>query len=147
MLNQELLNPFNGFTVDNGKSPQDFAKAGISAIQGAYGDDIAVTSNNQMAVNESDIKKILLIKQSNGSLKAGNFSSPSVAIDRISSAIPNNFSLEEVVFKDPNKPLGKLIKTTYNDGKSYSYYRADEYKILMRHKPTNKVTCSFCKHD
>jgi hypothetical protein len=140
MLNQELLNPFNGFTVDNGKSPQDFAKAGISAIQGAYGDDIAVTSNNQMAVNESDIKKILLIKQSNGSLKAGNFSSPSVAIDRISSAIPNNFSLEEVVFKDPNKPLGKLIKTTYNDGKSYSYYRADEYKILMRHKPTNKVT-------
>ncbi len=142
VLNGEYLNPFNGFKVDNGDSNIPVASEIISSS--------GPTQNTPSQQGIGDVQKILnavaqtSVNSSGGSnnqgantaiLQNGNLTPQEVELAKI---IPPNLRLGDIVLNDP-QALGEFVKSSYNSGKSYSYYRASKYQIIVRHKPTNKV--------
>ncbi len=144
VLNGEYLNPFNDFKVDNGDSNIPVASEVLSAS------NVSQTVPTEQSL--SDMQKILNAVAETSANGSGNNNTQGGSVNtaliqnanltpnqmELAKAIPPDLRLGDITLNDP-QALGEFVKSSYNSGKSYSYYRASKYKIVVRHKPTNKI--------
>ncbi len=144
VLNGEYLNPFNGFKVDNGDSNIPVASEALSAStvnqsvptqQGLSDMQKILNAVAETSANSSQESNNQGVVVNNAALQSSNLTPQEIEMAK---AIPPDLRLGDIVLNDP-QALGEFVKSSYNSGKSYSYYRASKYQIIVRHKPTNKV--------
>ena len=144
VLNGVYLNPFNGYTEDDGNenepventsspqvSPQD---RGAMSVNGA--------NMNTREQQELSMQNILLYAQQSAS---GNGHTTTIGNNlsardlQMAKVVPPDLKLGNITFKKPAEALGEKLMSTFSRGKSYTYYRASKYKIKVIYLPTKKV--------
>ena len=137
MVNDSFVNPFNGYKVDNGINniPQGLNQ-NSSSVE-AIGSTATATLPGGMsssAFNQGSQNNNT--PSSSSSYLTPQVSQNSPTAQAATAHIPSYIRKGPIVLHSP-EALGDLVLTSWNDGKRYSYYRANKYKIVVKYYPSN----------
>jgi hypothetical protein len=130
MIDNQFANPFNNYKIDNGVDnipdnlQQNSAQAPSNASVGYAGVVPPINQNQQNSGSNSGSQGVAAIQ---AAASTPTMSTPSVQI-------PAYIRKGPITFKTP-EALGDFVLVSYNDGKRYKYYRANQYKIVVRYYP------------
>ena len=138
VLNGKYLNPFNDFSEDDGNDGSvDTGQVTIGDVQ-QNGPTLSGAQVNRVNIDENVMQTILDAARSGDRDSVLDGVTDQRQIEFIN-AIPRDLKIGDLTFNKPEEALGELVSTSFSRGKSYSYYRANKYKILVRHTPSNSV--------
>jgi len=133
VANGKYLNPFNDFTEDDGV--EEVPNSVVNNTMQAQ--TPTLLGGDNLALDNDKMKLLLLAAQSADGSSGGLQMQQSQQLSQkelsIAQAMPATLLLGNKTFKNPNKEeaLGTKLHSSFSRGKSYTYYRANLYKIKV----------------
>lgn len=146
-----FFNPFNGFNVDMGGMDTHNYSIDVQAIIDVNRALILASSESQDSASglvrdatSIDVSRDLLNIEQDTSGTVGINTVPTQAITAsgVAMAIPTDLRMDKIMFTIP-EALGTFVMASRDaEGNRFSYYRSNEYKIRVKHAPTNTIAYS-----
>ena len=131
IVNNNFVNPFNNYKVDDGVDLNQ--KMGIHTAPAPSGVTGTIPSANPLS-NYANTQNSNSNSNGGSGFNTVQVSNAAVSTQVAQIIIPSYIRKGPITLHSP-EALGDLVLTSWNNGKMYKYYRANEYKVQIRYYP------------